>query len=331
MDLVLENFDDPINVILLVAAIVSIAIGLFKDGFPRGLIDGVSIIIALMIIIIVNSVNNYISEMRLAALINSSNVQEVAVHRGSAEDTHTIDGRDIVVGDIVSFASGMKVPADMIMISGQDVECNESDFTGELEFKLKTRINDKSSKDGDACYMIGKSLIVKGSGKAVVVAVGDYSLSGEIERASGVTSEPTGLQDKLEVMAVKIGNFGILCAVLTFSSMLFRVALEMTNIIPCGCGNITNCVKIEPCQALTFEFTMKNRLWTEIMNTFIIAVTVIVVAIPEGLPLAVTIALSFSSAKMRKLNNLVRNLKSAEVMGGATHICSDKTGTLTQN
>jgi len=82
-ELVMENFDDPINVILLAAAIVSILIGLFKDGFPKGLIDGVSIIIALMIIIIVNSVNNYISEKRLAALINSSNVQEVAVHRGS--------------------------------------------------------------------------------------------------------------------------------------------------------------------------------------------------------------------------------------------------------
>jgi len=76
---------------------------------------------------------------------------------------------------------------------------------------------------------------------------------------------------------------------------------------------------------------MQNRLWTEILNTFIIAVTVIVVAIPEGLPLAVTIALSFSSAKMRELNNLVRTLASAETMGGATHICSDKTGTLTQN
>ena len=144
-------------------------------------------------------------------------------------------------------------------------------------------------------------------------------------------SEPTGLQHKLEAIAEKIGNFGILCAVLTFSSMLFRVALEMTGLIPCGCGNITNCVKIEPCQELTFELTMKNRLWTEILNTFIIAVTVIVVAIPEGLPLAVTIALSFSSAKMRKLNNLVRTLSSAETMGGATHICSDKTGTLTQN
>lgn len=196
---------------------------------------------------------------------------------------------------------------------------------------MKVKINEENSKNGDACYMIGKSLIIGGSGKALVVAVGDYSVSGIIEKASSSGSEPTGLQEKLETIATKIGNFGIACAILTFSAMLVRVALEMTGVIPCGCGNITTCVKIEPCQPLTFEFTMKNRLWTEIMNTFIIAVTVIVVAIPEGLPLAVTIALSFSSAKMRKLNNLVRTLSSAETMGGATHICSDKTGTLTIN
>jgi Ca2+ transporting ATPase len=80
---------------------------------------------------------------------------------------------------------------------------------------------------------------------------------------------------------------------------------------------------------MNFDFTMKNRLWSELMNSFIISVTIIVVAIPEGLPLAVTIALSFSSGKMKELNNLVRNLASAETMGGVTHICSDKTGTLT--
>jgi Ca2+-transporting ATPase len=127
----MENFDDPINCILLGAAIVSIVIGLVKNGFPKGMIDGVSIIIALLIICVVNSVNNWISERRLAALLNSSKVQEVAVHRGSAEETVTVDGRDLVVGDLISFASGARVPADCIMISGQDVLTDESELTGE--------------------------------------------------------------------------------------------------------------------------------------------------------------------------------------------------------
>jgi Ca2+-transporting ATPase len=105
----------------------------------------------------------------------------------------------------------------------------------------------------------------------------------------------------------------------------------MNEYIPCGCTNIITCQDDDNCIALTFELSRTNRFWTEILNAIIISITVIVVAIPEGLPLAVTISLSFSSAAMKKLNNLVRKLASSETMGGATHICSDKTGTLTLN
>lgn len=117
--------------------------------------------------------------------------------------------------------------------------------------------------------------------------------------------------------------------------------------LPCGCQNLLTCQADESCTDLTLSlenpYTVKDaegveqslpndfRFYTEILNTIIISITVIVVAIPEGLPLAVTISLSFSSAQMRKLNNLVRKLASSETMGGATHICSDKTGTLTLN
>ena len=105
----------------------------------------------------------------------------------------------------------------------------------------------------------------------------------------------------------------------------------MMSVIPCGCQNILNCEAAVDCIPLSFDFDVKNRLWADVLDTFIIAVTVIVVAIPEGLPLAVTISLSYSSQKMFKMNNLVRNLASAETMGSATHVCSDKTGTLTLN
>lgn len=193
-ELFMENFDDPINCILLGAAVVSIIIGLFKNGFPKGLIDGTSIIIALGIICVVNSANNWVSERRLAALLDSSNVQEVAVHRGSAEETVTIDGRDLVVGDVIAFASGMRVPADCIMISGQDVLTDESELTGEPDQMPKFRVDSSNAQNGDACHMIGKSLVVGGSGKALILAVGDYSLSGVIEKASS-SAEPvqTGL------------------------------------------------------------------------------------------------------------------------------------------
>lgn len=105
----------------------------------------------------------------------------------------------------------------------------------------------------------------------------------------------------------------------------------MLGYLPCDCSNIFNCVEEEGCIPLSFELSLENRFWTLLLETVIIAITVVVVAIPEGLPLAVTISLSFSSKQMQKLNNLVRKLASAETMGGATHICTDKTGTLTEN
>ena len=97
----MENFKDPINIILLVAAIVSLAIGILKNGFPDGLIDGASILVALCIIIVVGSGNNYVSERRLAKIVASSNVQECQVFRGSDSESITIDTREVVVGDII--------------------------------------------------------------------------------------------------------------------------------------------------------------------------------------------------------------------------------------
>ena len=125
-------------------------------------------------------------------------------------------------------------------------------------------------------------------------------------------------------MAEKIGNVGIGCAVLTFFSLIVRVALEMMEFVPCGCMNITSCQVDSECKPLTFEFSLKNRLWMDVLNTVIIAISVIVCAIPEGLPLAVTISLSYSSAEMKRMNNLVRTMESSETMGGANYICSEK-------
>ena len=326
----MENFDDTINKILCGAAIVSLIIGVIKDGFPHGLIEGTSILIALNIIIWVNSVNNYISEKRLADLVNLSEKQEVAVYRNSNE-TITIDAAELLVGDIVKFEAGMKVPADCIMIEGQDVTCIEGELTGEPDAVIKVPLDESNYNSGVMCTMMAKSLIGSGIGKALVVAVGPYTVAGVITEKTQAAPQPTLLQEKLEVIATKIGNVGIMCAVLTFFAMVIRTMLEMFSVIPCGCGNLLTCVEEANCVKLDFSLTMKNRLWMEVLNTVIIAITVIVVAIPEGLPLAVTISLSFSSAKMRKLNNLVRKLASSETMGGATHICSDKTGTLTLN
>ena len=158
MELVMENFDDPINVILLAAAIVSVVIGLLKEGFPEGLIEGTSIMIALVLIIVVNSGNNWISERRLANLVKLSDVQEVAVFRGS-DQSITIDGSELVVGDLIKYEAGMKVPCDCIMIDGQDTVCIEGELTGEPDGVEKVPLNEENYNSGVMCTMLAKSLI----------------------------------------------------------------------------------------------------------------------------------------------------------------------------
>lgn len=180
--------------------------------------------------------------------------------------------------------------------------------------------------------MYAKSKCVSGVGKAVVVAVGTSTAAGVIALKTQVGSETTHLQDKLEAITMKIGNIGTIVAGLTLASQLIRICFEYFELfnIPCGCQNIFRCKKLPKCTPYDFG-DFKNRVYFELLDAVIIAITVIVVAIPEGLPLAVVIALSFASKKMQDLNNLVKKPPSAETMGGATHICSDKTGTLTQN
>jgi magnesium-transporting ATPase (P-type) len=327
----MENFDDTINVILLVAGIVSMAINLLQEGWPKGIIEGISIIISLMIIIVVNSGNNYLSEKRLADLVNLSEKQEVAVYRGDEKETITIDASELMTGDVIHFEAGMKVPADAIVLEGQDIVCDEGELTGEPMGIMKEPITEHNYNQGGMCTMLAKSLIQSGTGRALILAVGPYSVAGVITEKTQTVSEPTLLQKKLETIADKIGKVGFACATLTFVAMLIRIMLEMVGVIPCGCENITSCNIDVNCIPMNFGFSADNRLWKMILDTFIIAIAIIVAAIPEGLPLAVTISLSFSSAQMMKMNNLVRKLASSETMGGATHICSDKTGTLTQN
>jgi len=154
-------------------------IGLYKEGFPEGLIEGTSIAIALVIIVSVTSINNYASEKRLGELVALSSVQEVQVFRGSTKH-ETIDATELVVGDLVNFEIGDKVPADMIMIEGSDVTCNESELNGEPDSAEKTPVTSENFRDGVNSAMLAKSFVDAGNGKAIVLAVGSASVAGAI-------------------------------------------------------------------------------------------------------------------------------------------------------
>jgi Ca2+-transporting ATPase len=187
----MENFDDPINVILLIAGIVSMTINLIQEGWPNGIIEGVSIIISLFIIIGVNSGNNYASEKRLADLVNLSEKQEVAVYRGDEKETQTIDATELLVGDVIHFESGMKVPADCIVLEGQDIVCDEGELTGEPLGIAKEPINAENYNEGGMATMLAKSLIQTGTGRALVLAVGPNTVAGVITEKTTAENEPT--------------------------------------------------------------------------------------------------------------------------------------------
>jgi Ca2+-transporting ATPase len=178
-ELIMENFEDKINLMLLAACIVSLIIGYINEGFPEGMIEGTSIAFALIIIVSVNSGNNYISERRLANLVKISNQQKVDVYRNS-EKLVNIDGEDLVVGDLFYFHEGMKIPCDGIMIAGEYVTCVEGELTGEPDAFEKVVVTEKNYKDGVTGTLLAKSTVASGSGTGLVLAVGTKTVAGVI-------------------------------------------------------------------------------------------------------------------------------------------------------
>lgn len=149
--------------------------------------------------------------------------------------------------------------------------------------------------------LLARSNIKTGEGLAVVVAVGENTYAGDLGSAGSDEDETTPLQDRLEDLAGQLGNFGWYCALVIFFFYMLRLGLELGGVIPCGCQNIVSCTPIPDCVPLSFDFDENNRLWTELLEAVIVAIAVVVMAIPEGLPLAVVISLSIASKKMLKL------------------------------
>ncbi|KAJ5551053.1 ATPase P-type K/Mg/Cd/Cu/Zn/Na/Ca/Na/H-transporter [Penicillium sp. DV-2018c] len=223
---------------------------------------------------------------------------------------------DILVGDILHLEAGDSIPADGVLVTGHGVKCDESSTTGESDQMKKTPgqevwekiVSGKATKKLDP-FLISGSKVLEGVGTYMVTSVGPYSSYGRILMSLQTPNDPTPLQVKLGRLANWIGYLGTAAAGILFFVLLFRFVADIPN-HPERNG------------------AMRGK---EFVDILIVAVTVIVVAIPEGLPLAVTLALAFATTRMVKENNLVRVLRACETMGNATVICSDKTGTLTQN
>ncbi|THC96006.1 hypothetical protein EYZ11_004505 [Aspergillus tanneri] len=321
--LVWMAYNDKVLHLLTVAAAISLALGLYEtfgvrhelgEPMPVDWIEGCAIFIAIIIVVLVGSLNDYQKERAFVRLNAKKEDREVTVIRSGK--TVRISVYDVLVGDVLHLEPGDIMPADGIFIDGHNVRCDESSATGESDQLKKTGAErvmalleqgHNKLQDMDP-FIISGSKILQGVGTCLVTSVGVNSSYGKILMAMRQDMEPTPLQKKLDKLAGAIAKLGSSAAILLFFVLLFRFLGTLSN-------NPRSSAK-------------KASQFTDIL---IVAITVIVVAVPEGLPLAVTLALAFATTRMVKLNNLVRVLKSCETMGNATTVCSDKTGTLTQN
>ncbi|KAI9929444.1 hypothetical protein ASPWEDRAFT_109931 [Aspergillus wentii DTO 134E9] len=316
-------YNDKVLLLLTAAAVISLALGLYEtfgtyhepgSPMPVDWVEGCAICIAIVIVVMVGSLNDYQKEWAFVKLNAKKEDREVKVIRSGK--TVIISVHDLLVGDILHLEPGDLIPADAIFIDGHNIKCDESSATGESDQLKKTgaervmRLLENGhtkSQDLDP-FIISGSKVLEGIGTCLVTSVGINSSYGKILMAMRQDAEPTPLQKKLDGLASAIAKLGASAAILLFFVLLFRFLGTLSNNHRTG--------------------TEKGSQFTDIL---IVAITVIVVAVPEGLPLAVTLALAFATTRMVKLNNLVRVLKSCETMGNATTVCSDKTGTLTQN
>ncbi|RDW86358.1 putative calcium-translocating P-type ATPase(PMCA-type) [Aspergillus mulundensis] len=309
-------YNDKIIILLTIAAIISLSLGIYQtidEGHGVDWVEGVAIVIAIAIVTIVTALNDWQKERQFAKLNKRNDDREVkAVRNGKVV---LISIFDITVGDILQVEPGDSIPADGVLISGHGIKCDESSATGESDqmkktdgFEVSRQIADGTATKKLDPFMISGSNVLEGVGSYLVTSVGKFSSYGRILMSLQESNDPTPLQVKLGRLANWIGWFGSGAAIILFFALLFRFVANLDS--------------------NTGSSAAKGQ---EFVDILIVAVTVIVVAIPEGLPLAVTLALAFATTRMVKENNLVRVLRACETMGNATVICSDKTGTLTQN
>lgn len=299
---------DKIMIILSIAAIVSLSVGLYEDFGPNNdpdepkvhWIEGVAILISVFIVITAGSINDYQKEKQFRKLNAKKEDRKVKALRNG--ENVLISVYDIEVGDILLLEPGDLISADGIFVQGHNLKCDESAATGESD-----TIEKASDKDQ---FILSGSKVTEGVGSYIVTAVGCNSFHGKTMMSLRTENEDTPLQVKLNALAEKIAVIGSSAAI-----VMFIVLIVKYIIVVCTDDEET-----------TFEDVL-----SQVVKIFISAITVVVVAVPEGLPLAVTLALAFATTRMLKDNNLVRVLNACETMGGATTVCSDKTGTLTQN
>ncbi len=307
--LYLEKFEDPVVRVLLVAALFSLLISIVENEYA----ETIGIIMAILLATGIGFFFEYDAGKKFD-LLNAVNEETLVkvIRNGRVQE---IPRKEVVVGDIVLLETGEEVPADGALLEAISLQVNESNLTGE---PVVSKTTVEADFDEEATYasnhILRGTTIVDGHGSMCVEAVGDATEIGKVARQSTEQStEPTPLNIQLTKLANLIGKIGFSVAGLAF--LIFFVKDV----------------------ALVYDFASFHtfRDWLPALQAtlqyFMMAVTLIVVAVPEGLPMSVTLSLALNMRRMLSTNNLVRKMHACETMGAITVICTDKTGTLTQN
>ena len=307
--LYLEKFQDPVVKVLLVAAFFSLVISIVENEYA----ETIGIIAAILLATGLGFFFEYDANKKFDLLNQVNEETKVKVIRNG--HVQEIPRKDVVVGDIVVLETGEEVPADGQLFEAISLQINESNLTGE---PVVSKTTVEADFDEDATYASNRVLrgttVVDGHGSMCVDAVGDATEIGKVARQSTEqTTEPTPLNIQLTRLANLIGKIGFTAAGLAFAIFFIKDVL------------------------LYYDFSSFHTFndWLpalkQTLQYFMMAVTLIVVAVPEGLPMSVTLSLALNMRRMLSTNNLVRKMHACETMGAITTICTDKTGTLTQN
>lgn len=301
--LYVEKYNDPIIRILLVAALISLVLAILENEY----VEVIGIFLAIFLATTIGFLFERDAAKKFDVLTAIGEESPVKVVRdGKVQE---IPRKEVVVGDVVVLAIGDEVPADGVLFEATDLQIDESALTGEPIISKFTSVRD----DG-ATYpsnvALRSTMVMNGGGRMTVTAVGDATEIGKVARKSTeLTAVKTPLNIQLDKLAKLISKVGTAVAVIAFVFFLGRDIL--TNALWATDNYV--------------------EMFKTVMKYFMMAVTLIVMAVPEGLPMAVTLALALNMRRMLKSNNLVRKLHACETMGAVTVICTDKTGTLTQN
>ena len=307
--LYLEKFQDPVIKVLLVAAAFSLLISIIESEYA----ETIGIFFAIFLATGIGFYFEYDANKKFDLLNAVGEETPVMVIRNGK--VHEIPKKDIVVGDVVILNTGDEIPADGVLLEAVSLQVNESSLTGEL---MVNKTTDEAHFDEEATYpsnsVMRGTTVTDGHGVMYVERVGDATEIGKVARqATEQSQEQTPLNLQLTKLANLIGKVGFTIATLTFVIFTAKDLYAYLSVT-----------------AVT-DWHQWFEIARIVLKYFMMAVTLIVVAVPEGLPMSVTLSLALNMRRMLKTNNLVRKMHACETMGAITVICTDKTGTLTQN